>query len=205
MKPKDIHKIANKMEISWDGNTEFMSWCKKIVGKKHLDDMDETELITIYNNIKNDMYIKPSKNMNENKKSYDVSWLSMFEQQIEEIKSTLNKMTEDVFGHRVTTWTPKDTAKLKKKLSEPITDKEREDHVRAVEPRMDKKSVAPKQKDKKLDSFIDLDTRISQKDYEPTIDLDTYKKVRIPLKFKSTDEKGADEEGSGGEKEKSPK
>ena len=130
---------------------------------------------------------------------------SELKQQIEEIKSTLNKMTEDVFGHRVTTWTPKDTAKLKKKLSEPITDKEREDHVRAVEPRMDKKSVAPKQKDKKLDSFIDLDTRISQKDYEPTIDLDTYKKVRIPLKFKSTDEKGADEEGSGGEKEKSPK
>jgi hypothetical protein len=87
-------------------------------------------------------------------------------------------------------------------LSEQITDKEREDHVKAVEPRMDKKSVAPKQKDKKLDSFIDLDTRISQKDYEPTIDLDTYKKVRMPLKFKSTDDKADSEEGGSEEKDK---
>lgn len=140
-------------------------------------------------------------NMNNNKKPYNSTWLSVFEQQIEDIKSTILRMTEDVFGHRVTTWTPKDTAKLKGKLRQPMNDKERQDHVDAVEPRMDKKSVAPKEKDKFLDSFIDLDTRISQKDYEPTIDLDTYKKITVPLKFKSTDKKG-DEEGGGEETEK---
>ena len=64
---------------------------------------------------------------------------------------------------------------------------------------MNKKSFIPKEKDKFLDSFIDIDTRISQKDYEPTIDLDTYKKVRTPLKFKSAEK---EPEGEGGETEK---
>jgi len=187
MKPTDIHKIAKKMGISWDGDKKFMFWCKKLVGKSHLDDMTETELITIYNKIKNDTYNKSETIMNEYKKPYDTTWLNKFEQQIEEIKQTIIRMTEDVFGHRVTTWTPKDTAKLKKKISQPTSDKQRQDYVDAVEPRMDKKSVAPKEKDKFLDSFIDIDTRISQKDYEPTVDLDTYKKIRTPLKFKSAE------------------
>ena len=199
MKQTDIHRIANKMGISWDGDEKFMSWCKKLVGKSHLDDMTENELITIYNKIKNDTYNKSEKTMTENKKPYDKSWLNKFEKQIEEIKQTIIRMTEDVFGHRVTTWTPKDTAKLKKKLSQPTTDSQRQDYVDAVEPRMDKKSVAPKDKDKFLDSFIDIDTRISQKDYEPTIDLDTYKKVRTPLKFKSAEK---DSEGDSTESEK---
>jgi hypothetical protein len=53
---KDIHKIADKMGISWDGDKEFMSWCKDILGKKHLDDMSEVELIMIYNRLKNGKY-----------------------------------------------------------------------------------------------------------------------------------------------------
>lgn len=140
--------------------------------------------------------------MNNDKKPYNSNWLYVFEKQIEDIKNTIIRMTEDVFGHRVTTWTPRDTAKLKRKLRQPMNDKERQDHVDAVEPRMDKKSVAPKEKDKFLDSFIDLDTRISQKDYEPTIDLDTYKKIRVPLKFKSPETKGGEESGGEGEETK---
>lgn len=140
--------------------------------------------------------------MNNDKKPYNSNWLYVFEKQIEDIKNTIIRMTEDVFGHRVTTWTPRDTAKLKRKLRQPMNDKERQDHVDVVEPRMDKKSVAPKEKDEFLDSFIDLDTRISQKDYEPTIDLDTYKKVRVPLKFKSPEDKGSEEGGEGEETEK---
>ena len=34
MTPENIHKIADKMNISWDGDNRFMSWCKKIIGKK---------------------------------------------------------------------------------------------------------------------------------------------------------------------------
>lgn len=56
MIPKDIHKIADKMGVSWDNDKEFMSWCKKEVGKKHLDDMSEPELIMIYNRLKNGKY-----------------------------------------------------------------------------------------------------------------------------------------------------
>lgn len=56
MTPKDIHKISNKMGVSWDGDKKFMSWCKGIVGKSHLDDMSEVELIMIYNRIKSGKY-----------------------------------------------------------------------------------------------------------------------------------------------------
>lgn len=58
MIPKDIHKIADKMGVSWDGDKDFMSWCKKEVGKTHLDDMSEPELIMIYNRLKNEKYPK---------------------------------------------------------------------------------------------------------------------------------------------------
>ena len=29
MTPEHIHKIADKMGIAWDGDKDFMSWCKK--------------------------------------------------------------------------------------------------------------------------------------------------------------------------------
>ena len=105
---------------------------------------------------------------------------------------------EDVFGHRVTTWTPMDTKRLKNKIGQPVTDKEKQEYVDTVEPLMNKKSIIPKKKDKTLDSFLDLDTRISQKDYEPTIDLDDYKKQTRIVSFK----KKEDSEKSNDEKQK---
>lgn len=217
MIPKDIHKIAQKMSISWDGDANFMNWCKQLVGKRHLDDMDESELITVYGKIKNGEYnntlsekwsVKYKKSINcSNPKGFSqkahCAGKKKRKKMYKEVEDAnyIMRMMEDVFGHRVTVWTPKDTTRLKKKLSQPISDKEREQHVADVEPRMDKKSIVPKKKNKSLDSFIDLDTRISQKDYEPTIDLDTYKKVRVPLKFKSPEEKGGETEGGAEEKE----
>jgi hypothetical protein len=82
------------------------------------------------------------------------------------------KMMEDVFGHRVTSWNPADTARLKGKINQPISDKEKESFVAVVEPLMNKKSLIPKKKDTFLDSFLDLDTRVSQKDFETTTDPD---------------------------------
>ncbi len=115
-------------------------------------------------------------------------------------------MMEDVFGHRVTSYSPKDTNKLKNKLSQPVSDKAKQDYVDTVEPLMNKKSFVPKGRDKTLDAFVDLDTRISQKDYEPTIDLDTYKKVKEPLRFKSKDVEGGEgESGEGGEETQTEK
>jgi hypothetical protein len=111
-----------------------------------------------------------------------------------EIKETAEiiKMMEDVFGHRVTSYSPKDTSKLKNKLSQPTSDSEKQDYVDTVEPLMNKKSIIPKNKDKFLDAFVDLDTRVAQNDFEPTVDLDDYKKQTKIIGFKkkeSSDEK----------------
>lgn len=85
------------------------------------------------------------------------------------------QMMEDVFGHRVTSWSPADTRRLKGKLYQPIDDEEKESFVAVVEPLMNKKSIIPKKKDRYLDAFLDLDTRVSQKDFEPTEDPDAEK------------------------------
>ena len=53
MTQQNVHKIANKMGIKWDGDKNFISWCKQTVGKGHLDDMSDVELTMIYNRIKN--------------------------------------------------------------------------------------------------------------------------------------------------------
>lgn len=56
MTSKNIHKIADRLGISWDADKMFMSWCQSVVGKAHLDDMNEVELIMIYNRLKNGKY-----------------------------------------------------------------------------------------------------------------------------------------------------
>jgi len=90
------------------------------------------------------------------------------------------KMMEDVFGHRVTSWSPADTKKLKGKLYQPLTDKEKETFVAIVEPLMNKKSFVPKEKDATLDSFVDLTTRVSPDDFMPSDD-DKLKRVEKNL------------------------
>lgn len=84
-------------------------------------------------------------------------------------------MKEDVFGHRITTWSPADTRRLHNKINQPVSDDEKEEFVKVVEPLMNKKSIIPKKKDAFLDSFVDLDTRVPQKDYLPTSDEDAEK------------------------------
>ena len=51
-----IHKLADSLGVSWDGDKHFMDWCSQIVGKRHLDDMTSDELLKIYNHIKGGMY-----------------------------------------------------------------------------------------------------------------------------------------------------
>ena len=85
--------------------------------------------------------------------------------ELQDAKYIMDMMKEDVFGHRVTQYSPKDTIRLKNKLSQPITDKERDEFVSVVEPLMMRKSYISPDKDAFLDSFVDLDTRVSQKDF----------------------------------------
>ena len=39
-----IHALCDRAGIEWDDNPEFMNICEKLVGKRHLDDMDDREL-----------------------------------------------------------------------------------------------------------------------------------------------------------------
>lgn len=85
------------------------------------------------------------------------------------------RMMEDVFGHRVTSWSPEDTRMLKGKLYQPLSDEEKEEFVAVVEPLMKKKTFIAPDKDRYLDAFLDLDTRVSQQDFEPKEDPDAEK------------------------------
>lgn len=85
--------------------------------------------------------------------------------EIEEATYIMDMMKEDVFGHRVTQYSPKDTFRLKNKLSQPTTDAEKEMFVAMVEPLMKRKSYISPDKDAFLDSFVDLDTRVPQHDF----------------------------------------
>jgi hypothetical protein len=85
--------------------------------------------------------------------------------ELQDTKYIMDMMKEDVFGHRVTQYSPKDTSRLKNKLKQPTTDKDRESFVAVVEPLMKRKTFISPDKDAFLDSFVDLDTRVSQKDF----------------------------------------
>jgi len=49
---KDVHELADKLGITWDDDTEFMSWTKKLTGESHLDKMTNEELSIIYTALK---------------------------------------------------------------------------------------------------------------------------------------------------------
>ena len=85
--------------------------------------------------------------------------------EIEDSEYITDMMKEDMFGHRVTSYSPKDTNRLKNKLKQPTTDAEKDMYVSIVEPLMQRKSFISTNKDAFLDSFIDLDTRVSQNDF----------------------------------------
>lgn len=85
--------------------------------------------------------------------------------EIEDSKYIMDMMKEDVFGHRVTSYSPKDTNRLKNKLNQPTTDAEKEMFVAKIEPLMKRKSFISPDKDAFLDSFVDLDTRVGQSDF----------------------------------------
>lgn len=50
--PQHIHYMADKKGVSWDNNPKFMYLCKKLTGKRHLDDMDSDELAKVYSYLK---------------------------------------------------------------------------------------------------------------------------------------------------------
>jgi len=50
--PKDVHNLADKLNVSWDNDPGFMAWTKQVVGKEHLDDMSEKELRAVVSAMK---------------------------------------------------------------------------------------------------------------------------------------------------------
>ena len=45
---KQVHQLAEKLNIPWDANPKFMRWTEKLTGKTCLDKMDEGELSVVY-------------------------------------------------------------------------------------------------------------------------------------------------------------
>lgn len=47
-----IHKLADSKGIAWDNEPSFLSMTKKLTGKAHLDDLNQSQLRTVYQHIK---------------------------------------------------------------------------------------------------------------------------------------------------------
>lgn len=105
---------------------------------------------------------------------------------LKETNSILKMMRETLFGHRVITYSKKDTDKLRNKIKEPWTDKSREDHMNTVEPLMNKKQFVMPGKDASLDRYLDLDTIVSRDDYLPSPD-DEQEDTDIDSQFNKID------------------
>lgn len=50
---QDVHDIADEKGIPWDNEPRFLELSKKITGTEHLDDMDQRQLVKIYNHLYN--------------------------------------------------------------------------------------------------------------------------------------------------------
>ena len=48
MTKDDIHNLAEQKNIKWDDDPVFKLICKGLTGKEHLDDMEASELETVY-------------------------------------------------------------------------------------------------------------------------------------------------------------
>ena len=44
LEPKDVHKLADKKDVEWDMDANFMAKTQELTGKKHLDDLDQADL-----------------------------------------------------------------------------------------------------------------------------------------------------------------
>jgi hypothetical protein len=42
--PSTIHKLADRKGIKWDNEPSFLKLTKRLTGKEHLDDLDQTGL-----------------------------------------------------------------------------------------------------------------------------------------------------------------
>jgi hypothetical protein len=45
---KDVHDLADKLNIPWDDDVEFMDWTEELTGKRHLDKMTSKEISKVY-------------------------------------------------------------------------------------------------------------------------------------------------------------
>ena len=45
--PDTIHKLADRKGIKWDNDPDFLALTKKLIGKEHLDDLDQEGLTKI--------------------------------------------------------------------------------------------------------------------------------------------------------------
>ena len=47
LKPEDVHHLADKLNIPWDNDPDFLEWTKGVTSKEHLDDLNQSELKSV--------------------------------------------------------------------------------------------------------------------------------------------------------------
>lgn len=56
MTPETIHSLADQLGIAWDNDKSFMDVCEGITSKRHLDEMDESELRMVADALRSGMF-----------------------------------------------------------------------------------------------------------------------------------------------------
>jgi Domain of unknown function (DUF6321)/ParB-like nuclease domain len=51
--PDVIHKLADRKGVKWDDEPSFLRLTKRLTGKEHLDDLNQTELVKVKNHLEN--------------------------------------------------------------------------------------------------------------------------------------------------------
>ena len=56
--PQQVHQAADKAGVEWDDNKEFMDFCEKVTGKRHIDDMSSESRKKLINAIQENIFTK---------------------------------------------------------------------------------------------------------------------------------------------------
>ena len=64
LSPQRIHNLADKLGIAWDDDPDFLALTKRVTGKEHLDDLDQSQLAAMYK------HLSSRGNLDEEPKTY---------------------------------------------------------------------------------------------------------------------------------------
>ena len=67
--PNDIHKFADSKGIKWDNEPSFLELTKRLTGKEHLDDLDQSGLQKVKNYLEKQKVVEAKKRKSKSQAS----------------------------------------------------------------------------------------------------------------------------------------